>query len=95
MSAYQKWMSVAATIAKSAPDIPVLPCPTCGRTDIEYQYVGDPATRVGYFNVWSAGCLTGIRISRVNVPLNVDMLPFQTPPDIVRARIPNFHDVHD
>jgi hypothetical protein len=93
MRLQQRWLNVAAAIAKTAPNVPPLACPSCGENDVRYQYVGDPATRVGYLNVWCTACLKGIRISRAKAPAGVEMLPFDVSPEVLRRLVPDFHEV--
>lgn len=47
-------------------------CPSCGECGrIDYLYIGDRDTRIGYFQLWCNKCLKGIHISRAIAPLNV------------------------
>ena len=93
MNLQRRWLKVAAEVTKTVPDVPAIACPSCGEHDIQYQYVGDPATRIGFLMVWSAACSYGIHLSRVGVPAGVDMIPFDAAPAVLRARVPNFREV--
>jgi hypothetical protein len=64
--------------------------PSCGISAVDFQYVADAVNRIGYLDIWGGACLKGIHISRVRVPNGVSMLDFDSPADIVAARIPNF-----
>jgi hypothetical protein len=80
------WLRAIASVAKQAE--PAI-CPSCGRGPISFRYIGDPATRVGYVLVWCPLCNTGIRISRAEAPLHVELVPFDG--DI--SDIPDFREV--
>jgi hypothetical protein len=68
-------------------------CPECGARAIDFQYVGDVATRVGYFAMWCNSCLRGIHISRARAPENESMLSFKDPIELITSRIPNYQHV--
>lgn len=72
------------------PDTSPMDCPRCGQNSVDMQYVGDNETRVGYLDVWCSSCLHGIHISRVKVPLNANMLTFETSNEQIARRIPSF-----
>jgi hypothetical protein len=89
----QPWLKIAAMIAKHEPISGVL-CPSCDARRIDFRYVGDSKTRIGYLAIWCDECLRGIRISRVVVPADIEMIPFNAP-DRVTTEIPDFRIVED
>ncbi len=52
-------------------------CPECGDHAIDYEFVGDLETRMGYCLVWCNSCLVGINISRTKVPNDAEMISFE------------------
>lgn len=67
-----------------------LSCPSCGNLAVDFQYVGDTATRIGYLDIWCEECRQGIHISRVQIPGEATMLDIHGNPSIVISRIPKF-----
>jgi hypothetical protein len=65
-------------------------CPKCGNSSMDYQYVGDTTTRIGYLVIWCKACLHGIHMSRTKAPVNASILPFNTSKEMLAKRIPNF-----
>jgi transcription elongation factor Elf1 len=57
-------------------------CPICGNKTIEYLYVGDRLTRIGFLRVWCSICLKGVHISRVSIPKDINMGDFNDELDI-------------
>lgn len=49
-------------------------CPNCGAGVIRQLAIGDTEKRVGFAILWCPECRTGIRLSRVMVPLGMPML---------------------
>ncbi|MHB9095747.1 MAG: hypothetical protein ACYC21_13860 [Eubacteriales bacterium] len=83
------WLKVAAAIADNLPTVPSLECPRCGVPEIDFQYVGDKTTNIGFLCIWCASCLHGIHISRVKIPPQANFLPKDSIEE-VKKRIPNF-----
>jgi len=63
-------------------------CPACKTSTIRFQYVGDLSTRIGYLDIWCDSCLNGVHVSRAKVPENIEMLPFDTPSNVLKQKIP-------
>ena len=83
----KKWLIAAAMkIDKKASN-----CPICMGEWIEFQYVGNVSTRLGYLDVWCDSCHNGVHVSRAIAPNTVEMLPFDTPRDVLRERIPKIN----
>lgn len=64
-------------------------CPECGQESIEYVYVGNSTTHMGYLPIWCKNCNKGIQISRVEIPKGVKMIEFGNLEGI-KNTIPNF-----
>jgi hypothetical protein len=84
--AFKRWLDLGWNLSNNRD----LQCPSCGKHTIDYQYVGDPETRIGYLDIWCTSCLHGIHVSRVKVPGETPMLSFKTDPSTIAARIPKF-----
>ncbi len=69
---YNKWVRLVIDIDEKNELI----CPECRVNNVEYQYVGDKESRVGYLVIWCNACNNGIRISRVKAPIGENMLSF-------------------
>lgn len=64
----EKWMKILPRITENLSDLQSVECPNCGENEVEYLYVGDEKTRIGYMQIWCNKCLRGIYISRVMAP---------------------------
>jgi hypothetical protein len=82
---FKKWLDIGGKLDQSQK----LECPSCGKTAIDFQYVGNPSTRKGYLDIWCRACLKGLHVD-VRIPENAAMLDVNASPDIVAARIPAF-----
>jgi len=93
---FDSWFYLVTCICgdKNLPDLPVLNCPSCGIPGIDFQFVGDIPSKIGYLSVWCPSCLHGIVISRVGLPDNDRALPFAASKEEIVRRIPNFTHVH-
>ena len=87
---YSNWLNLVKDINNSLPEVPPLACPICGKSSIDFQYVGDIKTRIGYLDVWCTKCLNGIHISRAKIPKNTNALSFDTPKEGILQRITEF-----
>ena len=89
---FNEWLELVKRVVDKTQDNKAssICCPNCESNSIDYQYVGDVATKVGYLDIWCKTCLNGIHISRIKVPENVDMLSFDTSPERIAERIPDF-----
>ena len=90
---FKNWLSLFVALHNQLPEAAGLQCPNCGAPSIAYQYVGDPQSRIGYLAIWCNKCLTGTQLSRVGAPTCVELLPFDSSPELVTAKIPNFRKV--
>lgn len=91
----KKWMKIVPQIINNIENIKQInqiKCPNCGKNGIDYIYIGDEKTRLGYFQVWCNECLKGIYISRVLAPQNAKFITFD---DNLHGIVPNFEFVED
>uniref|UniRef100_A0A4Y8Q5H5 Uncharacterized protein n=2 Tax=Paenibacillus athensensis TaxID=1967502 RepID=A0A4Y8Q5H5_9BACL len=51
-------------------------CPECESEKIDFQYVGEPGSRIGFLSIWYENCLNGIHISRARVPESAKLFVF-------------------
>lgn len=65
-------------------------CPNCSAKKIDFQYVGNPSSRLGYLVIWCSACNHGTQISRVKIPEHVDFLPDSSSSDQIAQRIPGY-----
>lgn len=87
---FNEWLNLVKEIVDKLPNTDNLTCPKCSESGVDFQYVGDKTTRVGYLDIWCKSCLHGIHISRTKIPANANMISFDEPAKVVSNRIPNF-----
>lgn len=88
----KEWMKIVSRIANNMVDIQQMQCPNCGKHKIEYLYVGDEKTRIGYLQIWCNECLKGIYISRAKAPENARFISFE---EDLKGIIPKYEFVED
>ena len=71
-----EWLKLVSQIERG--EITQVKCPNCGKCGIDYTYVGDCGTRIGFLQIWCNNCLKGIHISRASAPINAKMVPFNS-----------------
>ena len=82
------------SILRCADFLHLLPiCPECGEKAIEYLYVGDKNTGIGYLPIWCNKCKQGIQLSRVGIPEGAKKISINDT-DSIRKNIPNFNQVY-
>jgi len=91
MSYFSAWLKLSADISGNAKQKPILQCPECRKETIDFQYVGDKETRIGYLDIWCNSCMNGIHISRVRVPVLADLIGFKDAE--LKRRVPDFKQV--
>ncbi|MBE8999343.1 hypothetical protein IQ274_14210 [Nostoc sp. LEGE 12447] len=89
-SLFLKWMYLVSDINNFLPNSTALACPNCYQLGVDFQYVGDLQTKIGYMVIWCPFCLQGIHISRVSIPDQAQALSFNLSPEKILKRIPNF-----
>lgn len=89
---YKLWLMASANIAKNIKDVDNVHCPTCGRKTLDYLYIGDKKTKIGYLHVWCHHCFNGISVSRVKIPEGAKMLSFNTQKDLDEV-VPRYNNV--
>ncbi|SED73962.1 hypothetical protein SAMN05428945_5351 [Streptomyces sp. 2224.1] len=63
------WIALIPSV--TAAEREPVPCPRCSKTQLDYRYIIDPKTRLGYLLLWCNACLHGITVSRVKAPAGV------------------------
>lgn len=58
-------------------NVDTLQCPNCYEKDIDYLYIGDEYTRIGYLQIWCNNCKKAIHISRVKIPQGVKFVSLE------------------
>jgi len=89
---FKDWLELFKKLHGQLPHTEGLECPNCGALEIQYQYVGNVPSRIGYLAMWCGSCLTGIQLSRVEAPECVEILSFDADPESFK-RIPRFRQV--
>ncbi|MBV6622126.1 MAG: hypothetical protein KI793_04080 [Rivularia sp. (in: Bacteria)] len=87
---YYEWISIITEIYNNLPDVPALTCPNCHKLGIDFQFIGDLQTKIGYMAIWCPFCLHGIHLSRVRIPDTTQAFSFDTSAEEISKRIPNF-----
>jgi hypothetical protein len=88
---FSRWLKLSADISSNPHTNIVHHCPECQSDAIDFQYVGDAASRVGFLAIWCTNCLNGIHVSRVKAPESATLLAFD---DVaIKDRIPAFKQV--
>lgn len=87
------WLNVVSAIAAGIDDSALPVCPECAQQRVDYLYIGDPATRVGYLVAWCNACLKGTRISRAGAPIGAHFMSFEEAKGTIAERVPNFTEV--
>lgn len=72
-----EWIKMISQITNNIDNINELKCPNCEKKGIDYLYVGDKETRVGFLQIWCSKCLKGIYISRAIAPINAKFASFE------------------
>lgn len=89
---FNKWLSIGAYIAKNCEESSTVVCPNCGEKTIDYLYIGDEKTKIGYVQIWCNECLNGIQISRTSIPEKARLIPFGADVDLTKI-VPEFKRV--
>lgn len=87
------WLDAVKAIASGLDDDTLPICPACRRQPVDYLYVGDATTRLGYLVVWCNACQQGVRISRAQAPVHAHFMTFTEPDSAFAARVPAFTEV--
>lgn len=71
------WLETVAQITENFDEVNQIKCPSCGANGIDYLYIGDGRTRIGFLMVWCNRCLKGINVSRAAAPPNAKFVTFE------------------
>ena len=86
---YHKWVRLSLGLKNDPNSLSLLNCPICNHKNLDYLYVGNYKTMIGYLMIWSTYCNHGIYVSRVEIPARVKMIPFDGGDDILKS-VPDF-----
>ncbi|MBP3505426.1 MAG: hypothetical protein J6K43_03380 [Lachnospiraceae bacterium] len=89
---YNDWIKIIVKLVKKNYLTENIICPECGQKSINYVYVGNPISHIGYLPIWCTNCNKGIQISRVEIPKGVKMIEFDNW-DEINKNIPNFEHI--
>lgn len=87
---FREWISITTIIYNTLPNVPVLTCPNCHELGVDFQFIGDLQTRIGFMVMWCPFCLHGIHLSRVCIPQKAQALDDDTSVEEISKSIPNF-----
>ena len=87
---FNKWLSLTNDIYDNFPNVPMLACANCYQLGIDFQFIGDSQTKIGFMVIWCPLCFHGIHLSRVDIPDQAQILPFYISIEKIPQRIPNF-----
>ncbi len=79
----EKWLNLVGELSHYKD----LLCPYCGKRSIDYLYIGDENTKIGYLQVWCNECENGIYVSRVKIPPNAKFVTFE---DAKTMKLPSY-----
>ena len=88
-SKFMDWINVSTLLIKENINKPEIKCPECKQPSIDYQYVGDVLSRVGFLDIWCNSCLRGIHVSRTKAPEQLSMISFEDV-DEYKNRVPKY-----
>ena len=88
--AHDDWLTVFKDLVSSGGKSITNACPECGAASVNFQYVGDTKTRVGYLRIWCSSCWKGVHLSRVRIPETAQMLSFDAPKEELDRKEPRF-----
>lgn len=83
----KEWIKTVSEIMDSLDNTNQIKCPNCRKSGIEYIYVGDEKTRVGYLQIWCNKCLKGTYVSRTVAPQDAKFITFN---DNVKNFVPEY-----
>lgn len=88
----RKWTKIISQVVADFDNVNQIKCPNCGEYGIDYMYIGDVNTRVGFLQIWCKRCLKGIYVSRAVAPSNAKFVAFDTN---LNGIVPKFEFVED
>ena len=83
----EKWKETILEVMDNLTNIKHIECPRCGECTVDYLYVINEETRVGYLTVWCDSCKKGTHISRVELPEGAKYITFE---DAEKVELPTF-----
>ena len=64
----KEWIDIIPQLTNDFDSIHQIKCPNCGKNGLEYIYIGDKRTKIGYLQIWCNECLKGIYVCRAVAP---------------------------
>ena len=89
-TSWEKWLEAYQAYYEKPSDGTSVACPKCGFHLLNLVYKGYPESGVGYASFWCSECLTGISISRCQVPTGARFISLGVPPEERAAIIPDY-----
>lgn len=90
---FKDWLNLGILLKKNAFSTHNFLCTECGKKSIDYLYVGDNKTNIGYFQMWCNSCNKGIHISRVMIPEEAKRIEFCDTESLLKL-VPNYERIH-
>lgn len=88
----EKWMKIVSQMVGDLDNAHQIECPNCKKEAIDYLYIGDEKTRVGYVQIWCNACLKGVYISRAIAPINAKFKTFE---EDIKDIVPQYEFIED
>ena len=90
---FKSWLYLIGEIEDNNYSAENVLCPKCKKKQIDYMYVGDSNTNIGYLSIWCNSCNKGVNMSRVMIPKGAKRLEFGNMEGI-KNNIPRFEQVY-
>lgn len=90
LTSWEKWLEAYQEYHKKPSDGASAACPNCGFRLLNLIYAGYPGSGVGYASFWCSECLTGISISRCQVPTDARFISLGVSLEERAAIIPDY-----
>ncbi len=88
----REWTRIISQVTENFDNKNQIKCPICGECAMDYIYVGDGNTRIGFLQIWCNKCLKGIYVSRAVAPLDAKFVTFDTD---LKGVVPKYEFVED
>ena len=90
---FKDWLYLLGDIEDDNYSSENIVCPECGEKGIDYVFIGDSKTNIGYLSLWCNHCNKGINISRVMIPDKAKRMEFDDT-EWIKNNIPNFEQIY-
>ncbi|MBP3351083.1 MAG: hypothetical protein J6L65_01615 [Lachnospiraceae bacterium] len=89
---FKDWLDLLKKLPNENYSSETFICPECGQRSVEYTYVGNSITHIGYLPVWCKTCNKGIQIIRAIIPDGVKIIELGNLEEIKEA-IPDYKQI--